>query len=95
MTSSCAKLFISNKRDIPHVVAVEPWGEDFTLLPGETLEVVAFGVEATPWFHLVEWDGESQVYCEETLDFKVLQCGVQLECGHNRQSSVPKPDLQA
>jgi len=66
-------------------VAVEPWGEDFTLLPGEALEIVAVGEADTPWFHLVEWEGSSQVYCENAVDFKVLQRGIQLKCGHNRQ----------
>jgi hypothetical protein len=83
-----SKLGVSNRRDEPQVVAVEPWGEDFTLMPGEELEVVAFGASAMPWFHVVEWAGTSQVYCEDANDFEVLQGGVQLECGHNRQ---PEP----
>jgi hypothetical protein len=80
-----SKLGVSNSRDAPQVVAVEPWAEDFTLMPGEELEVVAFGKAAVPWFYVVEWDGTSQVYCNAAADFEVLQGGVRLECGHNRQ----------
>jgi hypothetical protein len=83
---SC-KIGITNSRERPHVVAVEPWAEDFTLLPGEELEVVTFGDTTVPWFQVVEWDGTSQVYCENTVDFKVLQNGVVLKCGHSRQLS--------
>lgn len=80
-----SKIGVSNSRDKPHVVAVEPWANDYTLLPGEELEIVAFGNTTVPWFHVVEWDGVSQVYCNETMDFRVLQGGVELKCGHNRQ----------
>jgi hypothetical protein len=80
-----SKIGFSNHRDSPQVVMVEPWGEDFTLLPGEELEVVALGDAATPWFHVYECEGSSGVYCEDTHDFEVLQSGVKLKCGHNRQ----------
>lgn len=79
------KLEVSNRRSKPQVVAVEPWANDYTLLPGEELQIVAFGDTALPWFHVREWDGTSQVYCEGTADFKVMQKGVELECGHQRQ----------
>jgi hypothetical protein len=84
-----SKLGISNSRNKPHVVAVEPWGEDYTLMPSEELELTAFGNETVPWFHLVEWDGTSQVYCNETSAFQVMQNGVELQCGHNRQPEEP------
>jgi len=85
MSSPNSKLGVSNRRTAPHVVSVEPWGHDFTLLPGEELEIIAFGDDVVPYFHLVEWDGTSQVYCEEAVTFQVLQAGEQLKCGHNRQ----------
>ena len=89
MNSTTAKLGLSNQRKRPQIVAVEPWANDYTLLPGEELEIVALGEGAMPWFHVVEWDGTTQVYCEETAQFKVLQHGVELECGHNRQPDAP------
>ena len=80
-----SKLGVSNSRGKPHVVVVEPWANDYTLLSGEQLEIVAFGDTAVPWFDVVEWDGAAQVYCNATVDFRVLQGGVGLQCGHNRQ----------
>src|SRR5262245_54840965 len=85
MNPYSAKLGGSNSRGKPQVVAVEPWGSDYTLLPGEELSVVAFGDLAVPWFHIVEWDSTTQVYCEDTADFKVMQGDRELECRHNRQ----------
>jgi hypothetical protein len=73
MPSYTSKLQVQNRRGSPHVVAVEPWGEDFTLHLGEELEITATGDDQTPSFVLVEWDGSSQVYCNDTDDFKVMQ----------------------
>ena len=80
------KLGISNSRTVPRIVAVEPWADDYTLLPGEELVVIAYGKNTVPWFYIVEWDDTTQVYCQETADFKVMQGERELECGHNRQS---------
>jgi hypothetical protein len=81
-----SKLGVSNSRKVPQIVAVEPWANDYTLRPGESLEIMAFGKREFPWFNVVEWDGTTQVYCEDTAEFKVLQGGRELECGHQRQS---------
>jgi hypothetical protein len=86
MYSHKSKLGVHNKRGEPQVVVVEPWANDYTLLPGEQLVVVAFGDSDVPWFNVVEWDGTTQVYCENTASFKVLQGDCELECGHNRQT---------
>ena len=80
-----AKLGVWNARKAPHLVAVEPWGSDYTLLPDEKLEVIAFGKAAVPWFNVVEWDGNTQVYCEDTTTFKVVLGDRELKCGHQRQ----------
>jgi hypothetical protein len=37
-------------------------------------------------FNVVEWDGTTQVYCEDAIDFKVLQGHRELACGHQRQA---------
>ena len=85
MQAYSSKLGVLNSRKSPQVVAVEPWANDYTLLAGEELLVVAYGDLAAPWFYVVEWEGATQVYCQETADFKVLQGGRELKCGHNRQ----------
>ncbi len=78
-------LGVCNSRKSPQIVAVEPWADDYTLMPGEELEIVAFGRTVAPWFNVVNWDGTTPVYCEETDDFKVMQEDHELECGHQRQ----------
>ena len=69
------KLGVQNSRAVPHEVHVEPWANDYTLMPGEECEIIAIGKDSLPWFYVVEWEGASQVYCEETTEFKVLQKG--------------------
>lgn len=85
MLRTASKIGISNSRKVPQEVVVEPWANDYTLLPDEELTVIAVGKSAIPWFNLVEWDGTTQVYCEDANDFRVLQGDRELECGHNRQ----------
>ena len=43
-----SKLGVSNSRKTPQIVAVEPWANDYTLMPGEELQIMAFGDEAIP-----------------------------------------------
>jgi hypothetical protein len=62
-----AKFSVCNQRKDPHEVHVEPWANDYTLMPGEELEIIAFGANTTPWFQAIEWEGASQIYCEERL----------------------------
>ena len=88
MHSFESKLGVRNVRKAPQVVAVEPWARDYTLLPDEHLEIVAFGSIRTPWFNVVEWDCITQVYCEDASDFKVFQGDIELECGHQRQTEA-------
>jgi len=84
-TPKTSRIGISNSRKVPLVVAVEPWANDYTLLPGEELQVVAIGTDKSPWFEVVEWDEACQVYCNDADSFRVTQNGVELQCGHNRQ----------
>lgn len=96
MSLHSSKLRVWNMRNAPQEVFVEPWGEDYTLLPSEKLEIIAFSDNAVPWFAVVEWDGSTQVYCEDTADFKVVQGDRELACGHQRQAvSGAAPDPAA
>ena len=81
-----AKLGVWNSRKTPLVVYVEPWANDYTLLPGDELDIIAFGDDSNPSFVAVEWEDASQIYCNDTIDFKVVQGNVELKCGHNRQA---------
>lgn len=84
-----ARFGVENKRKVYHEVHVEPWACDYTLMPEEKLEILAFGNDAIPWFEAVEWDRASQIYCYNANDFKVVQNGIELELGHNRQDDSP------
>lgn len=88
MTTRSSKLPVHNHKLVPHVVAVEPWGADYTLLPGESLGVVALGDEVAPSFELVEWNDSSQVYCNDASTYEVMQNGAVIPCRHSRQSDV-------
>lgn len=81
-----SQLKFRNSHPIPHVVYVEPWAEDFTLFPGEALEVHAYSLGTTPHFYIVASAGITQVYCESSDTFKVIQDGAELACGHRRQA---------
>jgi hypothetical protein len=65
-----SRILVANQSQsgMPRAVYVEPWRRDYTLLAGEELEISAFGREQAPWFGIVEWDGETQVYCEEACE---------------------------
>jgi hypothetical protein len=88
-----AKLGVSNGRATPHVIWVEPWANDYTLMPGEELTIEATGGQLfpplprdiQPSFVVVETEGGTQVYCNDTVDFRVTKNDGELECGHQRQ----------
>ncbi len=82
------KLEVSNSRKTPKVVVVEPWANDYTLLPNEELVIEALDNNEMPWFHVREWDGTTQVYVQVGMDFEVRQGSRVLQCGHNRQSET-------
>jgi hypothetical protein len=86
MATFTGKIAVSNSTKRPRIVWVEPWGEDYTLLPGEELELLCRDDTEQPWFHVVEWEDGSQIYVEQGGYFEVLQQGKRIECGHNRQA---------
>ena len=88
MGNLSARIRVQNSTEKPRIVWVEPWAEDFTLLAGEELEIVAHGTTEQPWFHIVEWPDSTQVYLEGVSeDYEVLQGRIHLECGHNRKAA--------
>jgi hypothetical protein len=82
-----AKIGVTNSTARPRIVWVEPWAEDYTLMPGEELVITAQDNADQPWFHVVEWPESTQIYIEAGGAFEVLQGGRRLECGHNRQAA--------
>ena len=86
MNELSAKLGVRNDGKSSRVIYIEPWGEDYTLRRGESMEVLAIGKTASPWFAVVESEEGMQVYVEgdRGVDVTVWQAGVQVHCGHNR-----------
>ena len=80
---------IWNDRPHLHIVWIEPWGDDYTLLPKQKFTVTTTGPESGsgPWFALVETDGNTQVYVERGAYPLVEVDGIRVEGGHNRQAA--------
>jgi hypothetical protein len=89
-----ARLGVENDTDRPRIVWVEPWGEDYTLLPKERLEIVVQSTLETPWFNVIEHADSTQVYIEgqsnegQPNDYDALQMGKKILCGHRRQAAL-------
>ncbi|MAT72625.1 MAG: hypothetical protein CMJ58_24340 [Planctomycetaceae bacterium] len=81
---------IYNDRPRPHIVWIEPWGEDYTMLPKEKLvaSTMVSDTDQGPWFAMVETDGNTQLYVERGDYPEVLIDGAKVDCGHNRQAAV-------
>jgi hypothetical protein len=89
MGNLSARIQVQNSTEKPRIVWVEPWAEDFTLLAGEELEIIAHSTTEQPWFYVVECPESTQVYLEGvSKDYEVLQNGIHLECGHNRKAAL-------
>jgi hypothetical protein len=86
MTTVPVKISLQNSTSLPRILWMEPLGEDFTLLPGEEVEIVFRRGRPS----IVEHAESTQIYIEETdlLDYDVLLDGKVLECGHNRQAAL-------
>ncbi len=83
------RIVIENDTDRPRTVWVEPWGEDFTLLPKEKLEIIARNDAEQPWFQVDEFGRRCKVYLETIVnDYEVVQSGVVIQCGHQRQVAM-------
>lgn len=84
-----AKLGVSNRSKRAFIVWAEPYCEDYTLLPGESLEILARDELEQPWFHLDQRGDCVQVWIEVgSSDYDVVQNGIRLECGHQRPEAI-------
>ncbi len=83
------RLGILNRRPVPHRVAVEPWAIEYTLSAGEALVIVATGSNAVPRFEVVEWDGITQVHCDDAAVFRVMQGDHELPAGYEGRERHP------
>jgi hypothetical protein len=86
------KLVANNFRRDGRTVTVwiEPLGEDYTLLAGESLEIIAKGRGFTPWLDVSNVESGLSVVIEGgPQEFEVFQNGERIECGHNREAVTP------
>jgi hypothetical protein len=94
MDLTMIKLGFSNETKSPRLIAVEPWGEDYTLLPNEELEIRVLGTETT--FHMIESTEFTQVFFQHTAVhdsakvYSVWNGDEKIKCGHNREHN-PHP----
>ncbi len=79
-------------RKDPLVLHIEPWGEDYTLLPGDRCELVVHFDQVEPSFGTVVWDHATQIYINNSHDWSMYQEGKLLECGHKRIATSMEPD---
>jgi hypothetical protein len=79
-----SKLTIWNKGADDLTVWVEPLAYDYTLEPGERLEISTRNHEAL--LELSRHEQSIEIFLQSWSDFDVVQNGVALECGHKRKS---------
>jgi hypothetical protein len=80
-------IHLTNRHKSPMVVYIEPWGEDYTLLPDEAVQLLPIGNSCASYLNWVQnADGCIQVYAEgDCTSIVVYQDGTELSCGHQRQ----------
>jgi hypothetical protein len=77
---------ISNDQGVPVTVWLEPWGEDYTLLPGEEYRFTALGAGPEFYFHLSWQARDLQLYPEGEFQDVTAQHGeMEIYCGHHRE----------
>lgn len=88
--SKVAKISISNDSDKPLLISLEPWGEDYTLLAKEEVEIIAQDCGDDFYYSVVYYDDFVAVYAEGGRRNEYLRVyikGIELQCGYNREFS--------
>lgn len=81
---------IRNERSTPHMLWIEPCGEDYTMLSEDELVVrtTESGAQEGPSLFLVETKGNTQLYVERGGYPTIFINGAPVACGHNRQAAI-------
>ncbi|HEY8562760.1 MAG TPA: hypothetical protein VIL74_20450 [Pyrinomonadaceae bacterium] len=85
-----AKILISNDSERPLLISLEPWGEDYTLLAKEEVEIIAADCPDDFHYNVVYYNDFIAVYVEGGSGNeypRVYRKGVELKCGYNREFS--------
>jgi hypothetical protein len=82
-------LRVTNDRSGFVTLWLEPWGEDYGMLPGDEFEIVAGDAADGFYFHVIAEDKCTKVYAEgQVTQICVYQSGAELSCGHNRRKET-------
>ena len=80
------RIKVTNHRATFVTLWLEPWGEDYGMLPGDEFDVVAADAGDDFYFHLTSEDRDMKLYAEgDVREVTVYNGGAELSCGHNRQ----------
>jgi hypothetical protein len=83
------KLEVTNDRATYITLWLEPWGEDYGMLPGDAFEIVAGDAGEGFYFHVVNGEKGVTVYAEGGVrQISVYHKGAELSCGHNRREDT-------
>jgi hypothetical protein len=95
-TMLVSRTLIENARPFPVTLFLEPWGEDYTLEPGDVFEVRENQATEGFYLHIVYGEKMIKIWAEGQSSScpEILLDGKLLECGHNRQLS-PDDDLRS
>ncbi len=84
------KIKVSNDFPEPITLWLEPWAEDYRMMPKDEFEIIAKNVEEDFYFYVV-FDKDKIISAEgQVTDIGIYQNGKLLECGHNREKSEEK-----
>jgi len=84
--SETLRLEILNDRREAFVVLLEPWGEDYTILPGQQFELVATGTTGESRFHTEHRSHCLAVWVRGPVErIEVFAEGGEIHGGHQRQ----------
>ncbi len=85
MTKHIKKIIIRNEFDDTKTLYLEPWGEDYGMLPSDEFEIIAKNVDDEFYFQ-IDLGKDVIVYAEgQVTDISVYQNNELLQCGHNRK----------
>ena len=72
------------------MVWIEPWGGDYTILPGQQMMVTVLDphTKNDQWLTLVETEYNTQVFVEPGEYPEIQLDGCVVEEGHNRQAAI-------
>lgn len=79
------KVGFGNDTKSQHILWIELWAEDYTLMPGQRFEIHAGGEDVLPWCNIVACQNATQIDLEACSEYEVYDGETLFECGHHRQ----------